>query len=94
MPVTDRPHTGGVSRWEPDGRRRLQEAAFELFVERGFAQTTAAAIAERAGLTAVAGAPPEAATLDVILAGLTAIAGEMQPRRPQVLQRDLSALVA
>jgi AcrR family transcriptional regulator len=86
-----------------------------LFVERGFAQTTAAAIAERAGLTertffryfpdkrevlfdggalmqevlvtAVAGAPPEAPTLDVILAGLTAIAGQLQPRRPQVLQR-------
>jgi len=40
-----------MSRWEPDGRRRLQEAALALFAERGFESTTAKQIAERAGLT-------------------------------------------
>ena len=38
-------------RWEPDARGRLERAAEELFIERGFEQTTAAQIAERAGLT-------------------------------------------
>jgi AcrR family transcriptional regulator len=41
----------GMSRWEPDARGRLQLAAMELYVERGFEQTTVAEIAERAGLT-------------------------------------------
>jgi AcrR family transcriptional regulator len=40
-----------MARWEPDGRRRLEEAAFALYAERGFEQTTVAEIAERAGLT-------------------------------------------
>ncbi len=40
-----------MARWEPDARRRLQEAALELYAERGFDGTTAAQIAERAGLT-------------------------------------------
>jgi AcrR family transcriptional regulator len=40
-----------VARWEPDARRRLQEAALELFAERGFERTTAKEIAERADLT-------------------------------------------
>jgi AcrR family transcriptional regulator len=40
-----------MSRWEPDGRRRLQEAALALYAERGFESTTAKEIAERAGLT-------------------------------------------
>jgi AcrR family transcriptional regulator len=38
-------------RWEPDARGRLQAAAMELYLERGFEQTTVAEIAERAGLT-------------------------------------------
>jgi AcrR family transcriptional regulator len=42
---------GRVGRWEPDSRGRLQEAALELYAERGFDQTTAAQIAARAGLT-------------------------------------------
>lgn len=42
---------GPMGRWEPDSRGRLQEAALALFSERGFDQTTAAQIAERAGLT-------------------------------------------
>jgi AcrR family transcriptional regulator len=40
-----------MGRWEPDAKGRLAQAAFELFVERGFDQTTTAEIAERAGLT-------------------------------------------
>jgi AcrR family transcriptional regulator len=40
-----------VGRWEPDSRGRLQEAALTLYAERGFDQTTAAQIAESAGLT-------------------------------------------
>jgi AcrR family transcriptional regulator len=40
-----------VSRWEPNARGRLEQAALELYVERGFEQTTVAEIAKRAGLT-------------------------------------------
>jgi AcrR family transcriptional regulator len=40
-----------MSRWEPDARGRLARAAVELYVERGFEQTTVADIAERAGVT-------------------------------------------
>ncbi|HVC38489.1 MAG TPA: TetR family transcriptional regulator [Candidatus Dormibacteraeota bacterium] len=40
-----------MSRWEPDARGRLERAALELYVERGFDQTTVAEIAARAGLT-------------------------------------------
>jgi AcrR family transcriptional regulator len=40
-----------MSRWEPDARGRLQQAALELYSERGFDQTTVAEIAARAGLT-------------------------------------------
>src|SRR5271155_4190674 len=40
-----------MGRWQPDSRRRLQEAALALYSERGFDQTTAAEIAARAGLT-------------------------------------------
>jgi AcrR family transcriptional regulator len=41
----------GMGRWEPNARGRLERAAVELYVERGFEQTTVAEIAERAGLT-------------------------------------------
>jgi len=40
-----------VSRWEPNAPERLQRAAFELYTERGYDQTTVAEIAARAGLT-------------------------------------------
>jgi AcrR family transcriptional regulator len=40
-----------MGRWQPDSRGRLQEAALALYSQRGFDQTTAAQIAERAGLT-------------------------------------------
>ena len=41
----------GMGRWEPNARGRLEQAALELYVERGYEQTTVAEIAERAGLT-------------------------------------------
>ena len=41
----------GMGRWEPDARGRLEEAAMELYLARGFEQTTVADIASRAGLT-------------------------------------------
>ncbi len=40
-----------MGRWEPDSRRRLQEAALALYAERGYDQATAAEIAARAGVT-------------------------------------------
>jgi AcrR family transcriptional regulator len=40
-----------MSRWGPDARGRLAQAALDLYGERGFDQTTAAEIANRAGLT-------------------------------------------
>jgi AcrR family transcriptional regulator len=40
-----------MGRWEPNARGRLLQAAFALYGERGFEQTTVAEIAERAGLT-------------------------------------------
>jgi AcrR family transcriptional regulator len=40
-----------MGRWEPDARGRLLQAAIELFSERGYEATTAAQIAEHAGLT-------------------------------------------
>ncbi len=51
MSVTVKTRIGPMGRWEPDSRGRLQEAALALYSERGFDQTTAAQIAERAGLT-------------------------------------------
>ena len=41
-----------MGRWEPDAESRFRAAALELFAEVGYEQTTVAAIAERAGLTA------------------------------------------
>ncbi|MGL3201103.1 MULTISPECIES: TetR family transcriptional regulator [Curtobacterium] len=40
-----------MARWQPDPRGRLLRAALELFAEQGYDDTTAAQIAERAGLT-------------------------------------------
>jgi AcrR family transcriptional regulator len=40
-----------MGRWKPDSFGRLQEAALALYSERGFDQTTAAQIADLAGLT-------------------------------------------
>jgi AcrR family transcriptional regulator len=51
MSVTVNTRIECMGRWQPDSRGRLQEAALALYSERGFDQTTAAQIAERAGLT-------------------------------------------
>ena len=40
-----------MSRWDPDARGRLEQAALDLYSERGFEQATVADIASRAGLT-------------------------------------------
>ncbi|MDS0135404.1 MULTISPECIES: helix-turn-helix domain-containing protein [unclassified Amycolatopsis] len=40
-----------MSRWEPNTRERLLDAALDLFGERGYDSVTVAEIAERAGLT-------------------------------------------
>ena len=40
-----------MGRWEPNARGRLEQAALDLYIERGFEQTTTAEIARRAGLT-------------------------------------------
>ncbi|MDQ3631125.1 MAG: TetR/AcrR family transcriptional regulator [Actinomycetota bacterium] len=40
-----------MTRWEPNARGRLEQAALELFDERGFDQTTVEDIATRAGVT-------------------------------------------
>ena len=51
MSVTAVKYDRGMSRWEPNARGRLEQAALELYLERGFDQTTVAEIAARAGLT-------------------------------------------
>ena len=40
-----------MSRWKPNARERLAQAALDLFAERGYDSVTVAEIAERAGLT-------------------------------------------
>jgi AcrR family transcriptional regulator len=42
---------GLMGRWQPDARGRLEQAALDLYCERGFEETTVAEIAARAGLT-------------------------------------------
>jgi AcrR family transcriptional regulator len=51
MTVSDINYDRRMARWEPGSRNRLEQAAFELYGERGFENTTVAEIAERAGLT-------------------------------------------
>jgi AcrR family transcriptional regulator len=40
-----------MGRWQPDAAGRLQQAALELYADRGYEQTTVAEISQRAGLT-------------------------------------------
>jgi AcrR family transcriptional regulator len=106
-----------VGRWEPNARGRLEDAALELFAERGYDQTTVAAIAERAGLTertffrhftdkrevlfaggpvleellvdAVAEAPAEAPSYDVVAGALGQLAAILNERRDLAPRRQV-----
>jgi len=51
MTVTAVTRIGCMTRWQPNARGRLRQAALELYGEHGFDQTTVAQIAERADLT-------------------------------------------
>src|SRR6185437_9214047 len=51
MTVTAITRIGRMTRWQPNARGRLRQAALELYGEHGFDQTTVAQIAQRAGLT-------------------------------------------
>ena len=51
MSVAVNTYNGNMSRWNPNARDRLEQAAFELYRERGFEQTTVVDITSRAGLT-------------------------------------------
>jgi AcrR family transcriptional regulator len=51
MSATAIMYDGGMSRWSPNARGRLEQAAYELFLDRGYDQITVADIAQRAGLT-------------------------------------------
>ncbi|GGN72601.1 TetR family transcriptional regulator [Actinoplanes lobatus] len=52
MSLGDMTRITGVARWEPGAGGRLAEAAMQLYVERGYDETTVADIAQRAGVTA------------------------------------------
>jgi AcrR family transcriptional regulator len=62
-----------VGRWEADAPGRLRAAALELYVERGFEQTTVAEIAGRAGLTARTFFRHFADKREVLFSGTTAL---------------------
>lgn len=51
MTATDIATIHAMVRWEPGAGERLRDAAMELFVERGYEETTVAEIAARAGVT-------------------------------------------
>ena len=89
-----------VGRWEPNGRGRLERAALELYVERGFENTTVAEIAERAGLTERTFFRHFADKREVLFSGSTGLEellGERiaaAPRRTVPIEAVLSALEA
>jgi AcrR family transcriptional regulator len=106
----------GVSRWEPNAKGRLSEAALDLFVARGYDQTTVADIAAAAGLTertffrhftdkrevlfwggellehqlvdGTLAAPPTAAPLDAVAAGLRSACPWFDGRRARSRRRQ------
>jgi AcrR family transcriptional regulator len=105
-----------MTRWEPNARGRLEQAALELYGERGFEQTTVAEIAKRAGLTertffryfadkrevlfagagaleevlvsAVAGAPDSAPTIEVVAVAVESVGALLQERREYARRRQ------
>ena len=66
-----------MSRWSPDARVRLEKAAFELFLERGYDQTTVADIAARAELTERTFFRHYADKREVLFGGATELAAEL-----------------
>ncbi|HWT93055.1 MAG TPA: TetR family transcriptional regulator [Solirubrobacteraceae bacterium] len=81
-----------MSRWEPNARGRLEQAALDLFEERGFDQTTVEDIATRAGLTkrtffrhfadkreVLFGGDPGSALREVFVTGLAAAPPDAAP---------------
>jgi AcrR family transcriptional regulator len=80
-------YTGRVVRWEPDARRRLEQAALELFAEQGFAATTVPEITARAGLTTRTFHRHFADKREVLFAGedIPALAADMMAEAPAAL---------
>src|SRR3954469_24010646 len=68
---------GRAGRWGPGAKGRSGEAALELYVERGFEQTTVAEIAQRAGLTARTFFRHFADKREVLFAGSAALQEEL-----------------
>src|SRR5947207_13841449 len=66
-----------MSRWKPNARDRLEQAALDLYRDRGFEQTTVAEIAERAGLTARTFFRYFADKREVLFAGSVALQEEL-----------------
>jgi AcrR family transcriptional regulator len=58
-----------VPRWDPEAAERLESAAIELFLERGYENVTVTQIAERAGLTRRTFSRYYADKRDVLFAG-------------------------
>ncbi|MGB6517164.1 MAG: TetR family transcriptional regulator [Candidatus Cybelea sp.] len=62
-----------MARWKPDARSRLEQAALELYSERGFQQVTVEEIAQRAGLTERTFFRPFADKREVLFSGAGAL---------------------
>ena len=87
-------HHLGSAPWaggSPDARGRLEQAALELYLERGFEQTTVAEIAARAGLTERTFFRHFADKREVLFAGAgdaAGAAGGHRRRDPDVARAD------
>jgi len=66
-----------MSRWSPNTRGRLEQAAYELFRDRGYEQTTVADIAKRAGLTERTFFRQYADKREVLFGGAATLQGEL-----------------
>jgi AcrR family transcriptional regulator len=81
----------GMSRWSPNARGRLEQAAYELFLDRGYDQITVADIAERAGLTERTFFRHYADKREVLFGGATLLQDEL-PRALAELPPDLPTI--
>jgi AcrR family transcriptional regulator len=64
-----------VSRWAPNARERLENAALDLFADNGYEQTTVAQIADRAGVNRATFFRHFADKREVLFGGEDALAG-------------------